>query len=179
MQMNEGLDTGDVLLMQKVQIEESDTRVDLEQKLCDAGRAALVQALDDLLQLQADAIKQVDSDSTYAKKIEKSEALIEWNSTAEKISRQVRAGIGRYPAYSFIDGQRLRILDVSPLTNSEDLPPGNIVAVSKDSFAVSCLNSAVRVNTVQLPGKKLMKVREVMNSRPTMFQTGKQFTAAV
>lgn len=178
MQMDEGLDTGDILLREKVSIEESDSRVDLEQKLCVVGKRALVHALDNLLDIQSKAVKQEDSESTYARKLEKSEALIEWNNTAEQVSRQVRAGIGRYPAYSFIDGQRLRILDVAPLAISESRQPGNIVSVSKDSFTVSCSNSSIRVNAVQLPGKKPMAVRDVMNSRPTLFQSGSQFSAA-
>jgi len=178
MKMDEGLDTGDILLRERVSIEESDSRLDLERKLCVAGKRALVHALDNLLEIQGKAIKQENTESTYANKLEKSEALIEWDSTAEQVSRQVRAGVGRYPAYSFINGQRLRILDVSPLAISGSLQPGNIVSVSKDSFTVSCSNSSIRVNTVQLPGKKPMGVRDVMNSRPTMFQPGSQFSAA-
>lgn len=177
MQMDEGLDTGDMLLKETVSIEDSDTRDVLEQKLIDAGTKAIVYTLDNLQQLSASATTQQDADSTYAAKLAKSEALISWEAVAQQTDRQVRAGIGRTPAYTFLNGQRLRIIETQPAPMNQYVPPGTIISVSKDSFCVACTDSSLIVKSVQLPGKKPLTVRDLLNSRPDIFQTGMRFSA--
>ncbi|PCJ27729.1 MAG: methionyl-tRNA formyltransferase [SAR86 cluster bacterium] len=177
MQMDEGLDTGDMLCSEAVGIERYDTRVMLENKLAEAGCRALLSTLSNFEDCQKHAVKQDDSESTYAKKLEKSEALINWTSSASLIDRQIRAGIGRSPAYTFLDRQRLRIISAKVLSESHEFEPGTIVSLEKNCFTVACDNSVLEISQVQLAGKKATSVRDVINSRPAYFETGKQFCA--
>lgn len=176
MRMDEGLDTGDMLAYEKVGIGPNDSRLDLERKLVLAGPAALVAVLNDLENMLKNAVKQDDSQSTYAAKLDKSESLIQWNHPAESIHRQIRAGIGRAPAYCFLDGQRLRILTATPLNIPTSAAPGTILSSNKDQLTIACCNSQLLVTSVQLPGKSAMSVGDVLNSRPDFFKPGKMLS---
>jgi len=88
------------------------------------------------------------------------------------------AGVCRAPAYRLLDAQRLGILAARPITQATDLPPGTIVASSKDEILVACNASQLAVTVVQLPGKTPMPVGDVLNSRPDFFSAGKVFTHA-
>lgn len=176
MRMDAGLDTGDMLAREKVAIDPEDSRMDLENKLAIAGPKALIAVLNDLENLLKTAVKQDDSRSTYAAKLDKSEALIHWNQPAEVIHRQVRAGIGRSPAWCFLDGQRLRILAATPASSSTAVAPGTILTSSKDHFSVACRESQLLIKAVQLPGKSAMPVGDVLNSKADFFKPGKILT---
>lgn len=179
MKMDEGLDTGPMLYKKFVDILDCDTRVDLETKLQSAGSRALVHCLDNLTEILKGSEKQDDSLSCYADKLQKIEALINWSQSAEIIDRQIRAGIGRTPAYCFLDHHRLRILRAEILTehlNNSETQSGTITEVTKDSFTVRCLKSSLRIYTIQFPGKNATDVINVHNSKPLMFQVGRTFS---
>lgn len=176
MRMDAGLDTGDMLTTEAVTIEAEDTRMNLEAKLAIAGSKALMRVLENIQSALKNAVKQDDSQSTYAAKLDKSEALIHWDQTATVINRQIRAGVGRAPAYGILDKQRLRILKANPLQESSTLPPGTIVMNNKDEIRIACNDSQLAVTSVQLPGKTAMRISDVMHSKPDMFNTGKAFT---
>ena len=178
MQMDEGLDTGDMLLKSELRIEEQDSRNDLELKLIDAGTVSLVRALDNLPELLKSPEKQDSALSCYAEKLDKSEALIDWQSQADFVHRQIRTGIGRTPAYTFLEGQRLRILQAEVLSTNSESATGNIIISDKESFVVQCKSSALKVSRVQLPGKAAAAVKDILNSKPDMFAVGKQFAAS-
>ena len=177
MQMDEGLDTGDILTTEKVSIEDTASRLDVEAKLQLAGISALIRVVDRIGEFQLGAQPQDDSQSTYAHKLSKSEALIDWSGSAVDVDRQVRVGIGRTPAYSFLENQRLRILEAHPLMETCKTPPGTIVDTDKSSFTVSCSESLLRVLKVQLPGKKSTKASDALNSRPLLFAVGNVFAS--
>ena len=176
MRMDAGLDTGDMLAFEKVEIGANDSRLDIERKLALAGPAALVAVLNDLENTLKNAVKQDDVLSTYAAKLEKSESLIHWNLPAETIHRQIRAGIGRAPAYSFLDGQRLRLLTATPGNIPAPAVPGTILSANREQLSIACNNSQLLVATVQLPGKSAMNIGDVLNSRPDFFKPGKVFS---
>lgn len=176
MRMDAGLDTGDMLATEEVSIAPEDTREDLERKLAAVGPASLLKVLDSLQESLKNAVKQDDSLSTYASKLEKSEALIHWDSSAEIINRQIRAGIGRTPAYSFLEGMRIRILTAMPENTPVSVQPGTILVSNKSAVTIACKNSQLVVNFVQLPGKTVMGVGDVLNSKPDLFTPGKIFT---
>lgn len=177
MQMDEGLDTGDMLDTERVSIDAADDRADVEEKLARAGTTALVRVIDGLTNYQQHATPQDDTNSSYAAKLNKSEALIDWGSPAPIIDRQVRVGIGRTPAFTFIDGQRLRIISATVLEEQSQASPGAIVSVSKAGIEVACGNSVLRIDKVQLPGKTVSSVRDVLNSRADFFNTNKTFSS--
>ena len=169
MQMDEGLDTGAMLNKESVQISATDNRVNLEERLQIAGQAALIRTLGDLEKYQSEATVQNDEDSNYAAKLEKSEAFIDWRLSATEIDRQIRAGIGRNPAYTVLNDQRLRILKGTVSVESYNAKPGQIVESEKSHFTVSCGSGALDIQRVQLPGKSPATVKDISNSRPELF----------
>ena len=169
MQMDEGLDTGAMLNKESVQISATDNRVNLEERLQIAGQAALIRTLGDLEKYQSEATVQNDEDSNYAAKLEKSEAFIDWRLSASEIDRQIRAGIGRNPAYTVLNDQRLRILKGTVSVESYNAKPGQIVESEKSHFTVSCGSGALDIQRVQLPGKSPATVKDIRNSRPELF----------
>ncbi len=178
MQMDEGLDTGDILLKSEVSIDDSNTRNDLESKLTEVGCEALIKALNNLEELLKTPEKQDDSQSCYAGKLDKAEALINWSQSAELIERQIRVGIGRFPAYSFFNSERIRILKAQVSNTTSDLSPGTIIESNKDSFTVRCGTGSIAITQIQLPGKNVVAVRDITNSKPSFFTASKKFTAS-
>ena len=169
MQMDEGLDTGAMLNKESVQISATDNRVNLEERLQIAGQAALIRTLGDLEKYQSEATVQNDEDSNYAAKLEKSEAFIDWRLSASEIDRQIRAGIGRNPAYTVLNDQRLRILKGTVSVESYNAKPGQIVESEKTHFTVRCGSGALDIQRIQLPGKSPATVKDISNSRPELF----------
>ncbi|MFT6094944.1 MAG: methionyl-tRNA formyltransferase, partial [Pseudohongiellaceae bacterium] len=127
MQMDAGLDTGDMLHKVAVNINIDDSRRDLENNLITAGIQGLIHTLSQFHTLRLTAQKQSDSATSYAAKLDKIEALIDFNQNAEIVNRTIRAGIGRMPAYAFLESERLRLLKATPAKTSVDVRPGTII----------------------------------------------------
>ena len=178
MQMEAGLDTGPMIHKSAVKIAPHDTRLSLEAKLVKAGTAALLHVLDNLQTLQPAAETQNDALSTYAAKLEKQEAIINWSNPATKIDLQVRAGIGRNPACTNLDDSRIRILASEPHERSYKAAPGTIVEIAADSLLVACGTGSLSVSEVQLAGKNPVSVRALLNSHRDFFAPGKIFSSA-
>ena len=188
MQMEAGLDTGPMLLKAEVDIDPRETRLSLEDKLTASGTEALLAALTRLEALLANAETQNDSLSTYAAKIDKSEALLDFAQSAATLDLLVRASIGRNPAFALLNGERLRFLETQVIDASPEddgkaglgagLELGVIVDSSKHSFTVACGDdSRLVVTRVQLAGKAAMDVSAICNAKPDTFAIGQQFTA--
>lgn len=171
MQMDAGLDTGDMLLCKSVPIEPRDTRLTLEDKIATVGIEALQQVLDDIDAMQRNARPQNDSDSTYAGKLEKQDALIQWRQSAEFVDRQIRAGIGRNPAYCHFDSQRMRVLTASVLSDMKG-NPGEVLSCDKEGLVIGCGRGSLCITQVQLAGKKPVSISDLLNARPDQFRPG-------
>lgn len=175
MQMDAGLDTGDMLNRQAVSIEESDTGPSLEARLLAAGKESLTATLNDLEALQGKATPQDDALSTYAAKLDKSEALIDWQQSSDFLARQIRACSGRMPAYTLFGAERVRLLEARSVeidNTVSNLSPGTIIDNAGDSFSVSCGTGQLQVSRLQLPGKKPVSVRDLLNSQPQLIAPG-------
>jgi methionyl-tRNA formyltransferase len=177
MQMDEGLDTGDMIHKVTVPIGEHDDRLLLQEKLADAGVQGLIHVLDNFSELAPAATRQDDSMSNYARKVEKIEALINWDEGADFIDRQVRAGLGRSPAYSFLGEGRVQILKATAEISSHSLAPGTIVNASKDVLSVACRDSVLQIKALQFAGKKPMEIAVAINSRSALLKPGNHFTS--
>lgn len=176
MQMDAGLDTGVMLDKTVVAIDPRETRVSLEEKLVAAGSRALVAAINSLEALQEKAEAQDDSQSTYAAKIDKAESLIEWALPASQIDLLVRACIGRTPAFTLLEGQRIRLLESAIDSAQSDAPAGTVTHVDKRGFSVACgERSVLKVSRVQMPGKGEVSVGELLNGKPDAFAVGTCF----
>lgn len=136
MQMDKGLDTGDMLYKIPCQINDLDTTQTLHDKLADLGGQAIVTVLKDLQTYQAQAQKQDDTLANYAQKVSTDEGQIDWNHSAWQINRQIRA----LNAYAFLNGERIKILDCLPIKSDQTTTQtaGKIVSIGKKAILVAC-----------------------------------------
>ena len=157
MQMDEGLDTGDMILKTEVPVAADETGESLHDKLAAAGAALCVETLKALEDGTAVREKQGESPTAYAKMLTKELGDIDWAEPAVKIERIVR-GLNSWPsAYTHWNGKVMKIWRVAAETaETADVQPGTVVSVEKESFAVQTGDGVLRVLEVQMPGKKRM-----------------------
>lgn len=172
MKMDAGLDTGDMLYKQQVEIGPEDDRISLTDKICEAGKLALLHTLSHFPELSSQAQRQNDSLSTYADKLEKSESLLRWQEPAEKLHRIIRAGLGRAPAFSFINGARLQLLEASVAQTESQKTPGTILEISRQGMLIACGEACLLVTRIALPGKKPWTITDLLNSGTDLLQAG-------
>lgn len=159
MQMEAGLDTGPVLSRHTVSIGESKTTQQLHDRLSDIGATAIVDALAQLDQL--DAQPQPDDGVTYAAKIEKSEAAIDWSKPAIEVDRLVR-GLSPFPGAWFeMNGTRVKVLGSTLVEHS-----GTAGCVLDDELTVACGEGAIRLTKLQRAGKSAQDAEQFLNGWP-------------
>lgn len=165
MQMDKGIDTGDMLLQRVVPIDEKETGDSLHDKLARAGAELIVEALSKIEAGEITPVKQNDAESCYAKMLQKSMGRIDWEKDAPQIERMVR-GLNSWPsAYTTYRGKNLKIWESSVCEKDkllENASPGMITAVEKDAFYVQTGEKTLKVTSVQLEGKKKMAVKEFL-----------------
>jgi len=155
MRMEEGLDTGPVYFMRQLRIEPDDTAGSLSGKLAALGGSCIVEALADLGTAQLGAIPQSDRGVTYANKIEKQEAVIDWSRAAAQVERQVRA-FNPFPvAHTSWRGAPLRIWRARALLHQAGTA-GRVIEVNGDGLLVECGSGALLVEELQRTGGRVM-----------------------
>jgi len=161
MQMDVGLDTGDMLLKKEVDIEDTDTGETLHDKLSLIGKEVLIETITALEEGILSPQKQDDSLSCYAPMIDKTTAKIDFSTSADEICRLVRA-MNSYPyAYALYDGKLMKIIEAVPVKVKNDTAiPGEIVSVNESAFTVKCGIDAIEVTHIQVEGKKKMAVSD-------------------
>lgn len=160
-QMGEGLDTGDIISKESIPVEAGDTGGSLFDKLAVLGAALTVSTIEDIKNGRAERIPQDESLATYAKKIDKSMGLIDWNKDADVTERMIRA-LDPWPsAYTYLDGKMLKIWSAAADSDSE-ASPGTVVKVSKEDITVACGKGSLILKEIQLEGRKRMKVRDFL-----------------
>ena len=159
MQMDEGLDTGDMLLKTEIPVEPKETGGSLFDKLAQAGAKLCVETLEALQNGTVTPIPQGETTTAYAKMLDKQLGDINWNKTAVEIERLIR-GLTPWPsAYTNWNDKVMKIWDaeVSDIdVEMEDAKPGTIVKVEKDAFYVQTGEGLLKVCELQIPGKKRM-----------------------
>lgn len=164
MQMDRGLDTGDILFQKKVPITPEDTGESLFGKLARAGSELITEALLKIEQGDVHPVKQDDEKSSYAKMLSKSVGKIDWNKTAVEIERLVR-GLNSWPsAYTEYKGKQLKIWKAKVVPAMEGAP-GTIAKVTKDQVIVCTGSGALALEEIQLEGKKRMRTKEFLLGR--------------
>jgi methionyl-tRNA formyltransferase len=167
MQMNEGLDTGNVLLEKKYLISDFETSHSLTDSLSSIGASAIIETLAHLSDLKAKP--QNNNDATYAKKITKIEAQIDWNQSAENISLMIRAFNPRPVAQTNAKAKQfenkvIRIIEAETVQHESSKNPGSIVQQIKDTCYVATGNGVLSLKKVQLSGKNVVSIKDFNNA---------------
>ncbi len=172
MQMDAGLDTGAMLLTKACPIHSADTSAALHDRLATLGAEAIVEALGQLSDLKA--TPQNEEQATYANKITKAEALIDWSSSAETLARQVRAFNPWPVAQTTVAGQTLRIWAAEPRAEQANATAGEVIRNDKQGIDVACGSGVLRITQLQPAGSKPMDAAAFLNGRPDMLTPGRQ-----
>jgi methionyl-tRNA formyltransferase len=173
MQMDAGLDTGDMLLKESLPIAADDTTATLHDKVAGLGAQMIVQTLDLASQGALQPRRQPDEGVTYAHKIEKEEAPIRWSDDASSIVRRIRA-FNPFPgATAVMQGETLKVWGAKVGNGATSEEYGRIVAVAPGGIAVAAMNSIVIITELQRPGGKRMAVSDFLRGMP--LEVGAQF----
>lgn len=180
MQMNEGLDTGDIISMQDIPITSSDTSVILHEKLAQIGADLLIPALKKLsLEGSITRIPQDNSLATLAPKIQKQQAKLDWTQDAQTLVRTIHAFNSWPVTYTVLDTIPIKVWEAqyieSELIDTSISHPGTIVNQSNLGIDVLTGKGILRLTEIQLPNKRKMPVCEVLKSKQTLFAPGHRF----
>ncbi|MBY8036087.1 methionyl-tRNA formyltransferase [Vibrio fluvialis] len=174
MQMDVGLDTGDMLKIAMLPIEASDTSGSMYDKLAELGPQALVECLSDIAQGTAVAVKQDDALANYAQKLSKEEAKIDWTLTAQAIERCVRA-FNPWPMSHFaVADNQIKVWQARVEAGSSNQAAGTILKADKTGIYVATGEEILVLESLQIPGKKALPVQDILNARASWFEVGSQ-----
>lgn len=176
MQMDVGLDTGDMLIKAFCPILNEDTGGTLHDKLINIGAPALIQALDLIQSGNTKPEKQDDHQSNYAPKLSKEEAALDWQLSATELERKVRAfnpfPIAHTKPAGTGDDQRMRVWAAKTSEKTANAESGCITQVDGEGIWVACKQGQLILEKLQLPGKKAMTVSEILRGHPDLFRVG-------
>ena len=167
MQMDAGLDTGPMLLVRETAIEPDDTGGSLHDRMAMLGAEAIVAAIDAFQRGQLQPRPQPAGGVTYADKLRKEEARIDWSEAAEAIARRVRAFNPWPVAETSWAGRQLRVWQAEPLASparQADSPPGRVIDATDEGIVVATGAGALRLTRVQLAGRRAVTAREFLNA---------------
>lgn len=162
-QMNEGIDTGDILYRRELRLSPQETGESLFNRLEKLGAEAIVETLSLLEKGELTPVPQEEAQATYTVMLDKAMGKLDFTKSAVELERLVR-GLNAWPsAYTFLEGKQLKIWEAE----AEDIPteqtaPGQIVRVEKDRFAVNCGQGILWIRAVQLEGKKRMSTHDFL-----------------
>ena len=165
MQMDEGLDTGDMLLKKTCSIEANDNAQTLHDKLADAGAEAIIEALHKLEQGKLIPEQQDPQQATYAAKLTKAEARLDWKQDAVQLERAVRGYFPFPTAYTLLGETPIKILRAH---SAEGMPaePGLVIATDNGRILVACGKGILALEVLQKPGGKPLPVAQFLQSFP-------------
>ena len=173
MQMDKGIDTGDMLMKTEVEIDARETGDSLHDKLAQAGAKLIVEALPKIESGDVTPVRQNDEESCYAKMLQKSMSRIDWQQSAGALDRLIRGLISWPGASTVYRGKTLKIWEEeavaqeelygkSPTMRIDEAQPGTVVLVERDAFYVQTGEGILKISAVQPEGKKRMAVRDFL-----------------
>ena len=174
MQMDEGLDTGDMLVKIKCKIAADDTTQTMHDKLAELGAQAIVDALQQLESEQLHPEKQDAQFATYAAKLTKSEAQLDWNQDAVQLERAVR-GYYPFPTASAIFAETPIKISRASLGENREATAGTVIEVNKEHILVACGTGTLALEVMQKPGGKALPAAQFVQSFP--IKVGDRFSA--
>lgn len=156
MQMNEGLDTGDILSVREIPLDSKETGDSLFEKLSRLGGPLLLETLEKLEKGEITPVPQGETDTMYAKMLTKEMGNLSFTEDAVTLERLIR-GLNSWPsAYTRLDGKLLKIWEAEVVKGKENVAPGTVVEVTKRDFTIQCGSGALKVLSLQPEGKKRM-----------------------
>ncbi|WP_263063857.1 methionyl-tRNA formyltransferase [Dickeya dadantii] len=172
MQMDAGLDTGAMLHKIECPILPDDTSATLYDKLAKLGPQGLMETLAQLSASQATAEAQDDSLATYAEKLSKEEARLNWQLSAKQLERCIRAFNPWPVSYFLIEEQPVKVWKAEVLNTLHQQQPGTILAADKDGIRIATADGVLNIQILQPSGKKSMSAQDLLNSRREWFTPG-------
>ncbi|MWP47303.1 methionyl-tRNA formyltransferase [Gilliamella sp. Pas-s27] len=174
MQMDAGLDTGDMLYKLTCPIEQTDTSASLYEKLAKLGPQALLDTLALLTEQKIQPEKQDPSQATYAEKLSKQEAKLDWNLSAEQLECCVRAFNPWPVSYFEVNGEPVKVWQADVVKMASKQPAGTILQADKNGICIATSNGALNMTLLQPAGKKPMSAQDLLNSRKAWFAVGEK-----
>jgi methionyl-tRNA formyltransferase len=165
MQMDAGLDTGEILMQARCEILPADTAQMLHDRLAALGARCIVDALGDLLERRLHPVPQDESGATYAAKIERMEARLDWHKPADELARQVRAFNPKPVAYGQVLDLELRIWNAVALADPRPAEPGEPISDGKH-LDIGTGRGLLRITQLQLAGKRPISASDFLNAHP-------------
>ena len=172
MQMDAGLDTGPMLLVRECAITAADTGASLRQRLGALGASAMCEALELLRAGQLAPVAQDGARATYAAKLRREEAEIDWRDDASAIARRIRAFNPANVCQSAVAGQPLRLWFAEAVPGAPAATPGCILRSDRHGILVACGTDAVLLTRLQLAGGKVLDAAAILNGRAELFRPG-------
>jgi methionyl-tRNA formyltransferase len=176
MQMDVGLDTGDMLIKTVCPILATDTGGTLHDRLLSIGAPAMLEAVDQIQSGTTQPIKQDDRLSNYAPKLNKEEAALDWNLPAIELERKVRAfnpfPVAHTKLAGTSDNERIRVWAAKASNNSHAAAIGSITQITPEGVWVACGQGQLILENIQLAGKKALNVGEILRGHPDLLQVG-------
>jgi len=174
MQMDVGLDTGDMLFVETCEISETDTSGSVYEKLQEIGPGALLKTVDDIATGSINPIKQDDALATYAHKLTKQEAAIDWTDSSVNIERKIR-GYQPWPvAYTEFSGNTVKVWQASVSETPTGRPAGEIISSDKSGIQIATGEGSITITSLQPQGKKAMSAADFINGRADWVAPGSQ-----
>ncbi|MBV9575214.1 MAG: methionyl-tRNA formyltransferase [Gammaproteobacteria bacterium] len=175
MQMDAGLDTGPILLQEIYTLDPEETSQTLHDKLAKLGAKALIKTLDELAQNNIHPRIQDNQLATYAHKISKEEALIDWEQPAIKLENEIRAFNPWPVAHTSWQGQSLRIWQAKALSQTQIAAPRTLLHASREGLEIATGEGTLRLLAVQLPGGKKLSIADFFNAHRESLRVGEHF----
>lgn len=177
MQMDEGLDTGPMLLQKSCTVSSQDTSASLYERLALLGAQALLETLTLLKQNALTPIAQPAMGVTYASKLVKSEAALDWTEAAVVLDRKIRAFNPWPVAHSYLGEERIQIWQARSLPDVKSTAiPGTLIAVSPEGVDVATGEGVLRLEVLQCPGGRPLPIVSLLNGRSGLLASGQRFT---
>lgn len=160
MKMDEGLDSGDVIKQNIFELDQEINYKELAEKFSNDGANLILQSLKELESGTAKFTKQDNSKATYAKKITKEEALIDFNKSAQEVNQKIRGLSGNIGAYFMHEDERIKIINAKVINNDDiTKKPGEII---NNQLHISCSKGIIQPLILQKPGKQAMELKEFL-----------------
>ena len=160
MQMDEGLDTGAMLLKGEVAITNTSTGQSVHEELAQIGGELILSVLANIDSLTPEP--QDDSLATYASKLSKDEAKLDWGKSAAELDQQIRAFTPWPGSYFLWNDKTIKVISATPKPEKPEMRIGAAV-VTKDSLKIVCKDSVLELDKIQMQGKKPMQIKEFLN----------------